>query len=195
MIMQTKISLKWSLFVIGMAVIIFSIIIFLFLVSINNIQLYIPLQLQRKAEVPLRLRIPSLNIDAPIEEVSLTADGLMGVPKLPEDVAWFNPGPLPGEIGSSVIDGHSGYKNNVPAVFDSLDKLKKGDEIYVKNNKGATTAFVVRDLKNYEPSIYPSSIFSSNDGLAHLNLITCSGLWNAIDQTHSLRLIVFTDKE
>jgi LPXTG-site transpeptidase (sortase) family protein len=96
-------------------------------------------------------------------------------------------------MGSSVIDGHSGYKNNRPAVFDNLYKLQKGDKIYVEDEKGITHAFVVREFHTYGLNDDVSSVFNSNDGVAHLNLITCSGVWNDKEKTHATRLIVFTD--
>lgn len=145
--------------------------------------------------LPVRLKIPKLNIDANVEYVGLAPDGSVDVPKGPDNVAWFNLGARPGEVGSAVIDGHSGYKNNKPAVFDNLDKLKKGDKIYVENKKGETITFVVREFKTYKQKTNPSEVFGASDGLAHLNLVTCSGAWNAVDETHSSRLVVFTDKE
>ncbi|MFA5933826.1 MAG: class F sortase [Candidatus Paceibacterota bacterium] len=143
---------------------------------------------------PERIIIPTIGVDATIEHVGLTSGGEMDVPKGPENAAWFNLGPRPGEKGSSVIDGHSGWKNNIPAVFDSLYKLKKGDKVYIKNDMGVTTTFVVREFRTFNPKADASSVFGSNDGLAHLNLITCEGIWNNITKSSSERLVVFTDK-
>jgi len=145
--------------------------------------------------LPVRLKIPTLNIDVAIDSVGLTSDGAMGVPTGPDTVAWFDLGPRPGEIGNSVVDGHSGYKNDRPAVFDNLYKLKKGDKIYVENEKGATLTFVVREFRTYSLNDDVSNVFRSSDGASHLNLITCAGDWNAINKTHSSRLVVFTDRE
>lgn len=147
-----------------------------------------------ESPLPVRLKIPTLNINAAIEYVGLTSDGAMDVPSVPMDVAWFDAGLRPGDVGSSVIDGHSGYKNNIQAVFDNLYKLKKGDNIYIEDASGATTSFVVSGLQNYAPNTSAVDVFSSSDMLAHLNLITCSGAWNVTDKTHSTRLVVFTDK-
>jgi LPXTG-site transpeptidase (sortase) family protein len=145
--------------------------------------------------LPFRLKIPVIAVDAFIKQVGLTPGGAMDVPKGPDDVAWFDLGPLPGEIGSSVIDGHSGYKNNRPAVFDNLYKLQKGDKIYVTNQSGTINIFVVRSIAKYDPKANVGNVFSSNDGLAHLNLITCAGVWDSVAKSHSERLVVFTDKE
>ena len=144
--------------------------------------------------IPVMIKIPRIKVNAIVEHVGLTPDGSMDVPKTPEDTAWFDLGTSPGDIGSSVIDGHSGYKDNKPAVFDNLYKLQKGDKIYIEDSRGTTTTFVVREFRNYDPDKDDRNVFISNDGLAHLNLITCNGTWNTTLKTHSSRLVVFSDK-
>ena len=144
---------------------------------------------------PARFKIPNINVDAPVEYVGLTSDGAMDVPKGPDNVAWFNLGPHPGENGSAVIAGHYGWKNNTPAVFDNLHKLLKGDKISIEDEKGMVTTFIVREIRIYGKDEAASDVFGSNDGKAHLNLITCAGAWNKAEKTRSERLIVFTDKE
>lgn len=141
------------------------------------------------------LRIPTINADAQIESVGLTPEGAVDVPKGPSDAAWFNLGPRPGDIGSSVIVGHSGWKNGIPAVFDNLHKLKKDDKIYLQDEKGSITTFIVREIKTYGQNEDVSNIFISNDGKAHLNLITCTGVWDDVLKGRLNRLIIFTDKE
>lgn len=143
---------------------------------------------------PVHLKIPTISVNAVVEYVGLTPLGAMDTPNGSANVAWFNLGPRPGEVGSAVVDGHSGYKNNRPAVFDNLHKLKKGDKIHIEDGKGAIITFVVRKLVSYDRKVEGSEIFTSDDGLSHLNLITCAGDWNAIDKTHASRLVVFTDK-
>lgn len=144
---------------------------------------------------PLRIKIPSIKVDAIIENVGLAKDGSVGVPKGPKTAAWFNLSSSPGATGSSVVSGHSGWRNGIPAVFDNLYKLKKGDKIYVENDKGEATTFVVREIKRYDPKAQVPDVFFLNDGKAHLNLITCTGIWSVINKSRSERLVVFTDKE
>lgn len=145
------------------------------------------------SESPIRLKIPKINVDATIEQVGLAPDGSMDVPKGPAEVVWYKLGPRPGEIGSAVMAGHSGWKNNRPAVFDNLNKLKRGDKIYVEDEKGITITFVVRESRSYDPEADATDVFTSSDGKAHLNLITCEGIWNEITKSRSERLVVFTD--
>ena len=144
---------------------------------------------------PVKLKIPKINVNATVEYLGLTPDGAMDSPKGPAPAGWYNLGPKPGEIGSSVIDGHSGWKGGIPAVFDNLNKLKIGDKVYVLNDMGVITTFVVRKVEVYSPNADASDVFASNDGKSHLNLITCTGFWNKILKSHSSRLVVFTDKE
>lgn len=145
--------------------------------------------------LPVRLIIPSIKVDAAVEYLGIASDGTMDVPKGPADVAWFNLGPYPGENGSAVIAGHSGWKEGKKAVFDNLYKLHKGDKIYIKNKKGIDTIFVVREFRNYDQNADASVVFSSSDGKSHLNFITCEGVWNEKEKGRPNRLVVFTDKE
>jgi len=143
--------------------------------------------------IPVRLIIPAINIDTAIAPTGLGADGAMGVPVGPTSTTWFDLGPRPGEIGSAVIAGHEGWKDGIFAIFDELHELQPGDKVYVVDDQGATTTFVVRTSELYGQDASAASVFNSSDGLAHLNLITCDGTWNATEKSYSNRLVVFTD--
>jgi LPXTG-site transpeptidase (sortase) family protein len=119
---------------------------------------------QNGTGLPIRLKIPKINVDTHIESVGLTSESEMGVPKDHVNAAWFNDGPRPGEKGNSVIDGHFGWKNNIPAAFDNLYKLKKGDKLYTVNDRGTTTTFVVRELRTYGENENATDVFGLGDG-------------------------------
>ena len=145
--------------------------------------------------IPVRLKIPALKIDAAVESLGLNSVGEMDTPKGPDDVAWYKFGQRPGFTGSAVIAGHSNWYNGAPAVFDNLNKLNAGDKLYVVGDNGLTTTFVVRELRDYDQHNDASGVFGSNDAKAHLNLITCEGIWNKKTQSFSKRLVVFADQE
>jgi len=146
--------------------------------------------------LPVRLTIPGINVDAAVEYVGLTASGAMDVPKSPEGVGWFDLSSHPGNIGSAVIAGHYGvWKNGEETVFNTLNKLRQGDKLFVEDDKGATISFVVRESRSYDPDADASDVFKSNDGKSHLNLITCEGIWNNTSESYPKRLVVFTDKQ
>lgn len=148
-----------------------------------------------KFGLPVRLKIPAINVDSVIETVGFTPEGEMDIPKGPDNAAWFEFGPRPGEIGSAVIAGHYGWKNNIPAVFDDLNKLKKGDKLYIEDDKGAVITFIVRESRIYGKNEDVSGVFGSKDMGAHLNLVTCEGAWNDASKSYSGRLVVFTDRK
>ena len=144
---------------------------------------------------PVRLTIPTIKVDVALSYVGLKADGTIGTPEGPVGAAWFYPGTIPGRVGSAVIDGHYGWRDGIKAAFDDISKLKKGDKIYVEDQKGLTSAFVVTSSRVYPEDEDTSDVFNSSDGIAHLNLITCGGIWNKTTHLYSDRLVVFSDKE
>jgi sortase (surface protein transpeptidase) len=141
----------------------------------------------------MRLRIPKINVDAAIENMGITAQGDMDSPDGPENTGWYKLGPRPGEIGNAVIDGHFGWKNNKPAVFDKLHTLAKGDLIQTEDDKKKLFTFVVTEIRMYGPDDDATDVFRSTDNLAHLNLITCQGVWNKDLKSYATRLVVFAD--
>lgn len=160
----------------------------------NAVALPPPTQEQERFGLPMRLKIPKINVDSAVEYVGLTSDGAMDVPKERANAAWFDLGQRPGESGSAVIAGHYGRENRKGSVFDDLHKLRKGDKLYVEDDKGVIVSFVVRESRRYDPDADAIGVFSSNDGKAHLNLVTCEGEWDESAQQYSKRLVVFTDK-
>jgi len=143
---------------------------------------------------PVRITIPSIAVDAAIERVTLAADGSMDVPKRSLDAAWYALGPRPGETGSATIAGHVDWVNGAAAVFADLHMLRAGDKIMVEDDGGGVISFVVRESRKYDAAADATNVFASNDGKAHVNLITCAGAWDKSTQQYSERLVVFTDK-
>lgn len=143
--------------------------------------------------LPTILKIPSIGVNSTIEDALITPDGRMDVPAGSVNVAWFALGPHPGQVGSAVIGGHFGIENGVPFVFYNLDKLKVGDKIYIIDDTGDTLAFIVRSIKSFDRNADAAEVFTSTDGLAHLNLITCEGIWNQVNGNYPQRLVIFTD--
>lgn len=147
-----------------------------------------------KIGLPIRLKIPGIAVDVAIDKVALAADGSMAVPKQPSNAAWYMLGPKPGEIGSAVIAGHLNWWNGVIGAFEHLKTLKVGDMITVQDDNGQNISFVVRESRSYSASADATAVFSSNDGKAHLNLVTCEGLWDKNTQQYAKRLVVFADR-
>lgn len=141
---------------------------------------------------PVRLIIPKIGVNAAVERVGLTARRAMASPSGPGTVGWYRFGARPGNKGSAVMDGHSGYADGRRAAFDDLPKLKVGDKLFVKDERGARLTFVVRRKKLYARQASTAEVFKSTSS-RRLNLITCTGTFDEAAGTHEQRLVVFTE--
>lgn len=152
-----------------------------------------PLQVDAQIGLPLRLRIPSIHVNSVIEYVGITPSGAMDVPKKDLNVAWYSSGTRPGETGSAVIAGHFSWRNHAQGgVFNNLDKLRKGDILYIDDDQGKTLSFVVRENRTFKFDADARQVFFSNSGTL-LNLITCSGWWDSSKQSSTARRVVFAE--
>lgn len=141
---------------------------------------------------PVVLEIPDIDVKAEVEKVGLLANGQMGVPAGSENVAWYEPGPKPGELGNAVIAGHVDDLVN-PAVFYDLNKLSIGDKINVTDQNGKQLTFVVRKKAVYPREDAPLDEIFGFTYRSMLNLITCEGKYNPKTTERAERLVVFTE--
>lgn len=143
-------------------------------------------------QMPARLQIPALDIDANVQYVGVKANGSMGTPNNFTDVAWYKYGTVPGQLGSAVIDGHVDNGLSLPGVFKHLSNIKIGDDVYVVTKEGTRLHFIVQNIAHYPYKSVPTDqIFNPKDN-ARLNLITCEGNWVGADKTYDERLVVYT---
>lgn len=149
---------------------------------------------ERTVGLPVRISIPSIGLTAAIEQVTLTKAGAMDVPKDPMHAGWYALGPRPGETGSAAIDGHVNWWHGQTAVFTNLSQLKRGDTITTQDENGTVTTFAVRTIQTFDAGADAAQVFTSTDGKAHLNIITCEGLWSKRLQQYTERLVVFADQ-
>ena len=143
---------------------------------------------------PVRLIIPAIAINAPIESVGTQPNADLATPTQNPwlDVGWYKLGPQPGERGSAVMDGHLDRPGGFPAVFWRLRDLHIGDEVQVKNTLGKTIRFQVTRIELYSPQDAPIQDIFGNWGGTYLNLITCAGDWIPSQHQTNLRLVVYT---
>lgn len=200
-IMQS--SSKWFLFMISVVATIFSSLSLFFLIFTFPTYSYsLPWSKLATKDyastkitswLPFLLTISKIKVSAFVDYVGLTSAWAMDIWKGPAGVSWYNLGPRPGHVGSAVIAGHNWIrKNGDVSVFHNLDMLRKGDIVSVNDDKGEIISFIVREIKIYKKTANTLAVFSSNDGKAHLNLITC--VFDPISKTYPSRLVVFTDK-
>jgi LPXTG-site transpeptidase (sortase) family protein len=144
------------------------------------------------AFVPIVLRIPSIEVNAPVERVALKADGAtMAAPKNFTDVAWYSPGPRPGDDGNAVFAGHLNSPIlGIAGVFDKLSQVQAGDQIVVEGAKGEMLTYSVTESKEYITATAPTEEIFKRTGPSQLVLITCEGTWDPKTKTFNKRLVV-----
>lgn len=135
---------------------------------------------------PVRLVIPSVQIDTRVINVGVNRKGEMDVPDgNTNDVGWLKQGTLPGDVGSAVLDAH------VYAAFEDLRYVKVGEDIYVYNAAGEKLHFIVEASTVYKLSeLEPKYLFDRKDA-RRLNLITCAGTFQPSWDTYTHRLVVY----
>ncbi|OHX49333.1 hypothetical protein BB776_00915 [Planococcus salinarum] len=141
---------------------------------------------------PAVIDIPAIDAQAEIINVGLTEDGAMEAPASIYEIGWYALGTKPGSAGNAVMAGHVDGLDS-PGTFFNLKKLEKGDEIHITGTEGEQLTFVVTEKKSYAPDDAPlEKIFGASSG-ANLNLITCTGTFNADTGDYEERLVVYTE--
>jgi hypothetical protein len=123
-----------------------------------------------------RVRVPAIQVDAPVTQVGLDAAGWVEAPP-PEDpnlAGWFTGAVSPGEKGTAVVVGHVDNLRG-PAVFYGLGSLKKGNHVEIRREDGTTAVFQVYGIEVFEKSRFPGTKVYGSTGVPELRVITCGG--------------------
>lgn len=125
---------------------------------------------------PTRLRIPAIEVDAPVVPVGTTAENAQEVPGALDVTGWWREGVQPGAPGNAVIVGHTASSDD--GVFDALVDVTEGDRIVVEGPAGQVTFRVteVDDVRVEDFASVADDIYRA-DGPPGLVLLTC-GDWN-----------------
>jgi LPXTG-site transpeptidase (sortase) family protein len=122
---------------------------------------------------PYTLRIPRIDVDAPVVAIKSNQDRVLMPPRAPRLVGWWSDGAAPGEPeGSAVLVGHTVHAGG--GVFDDIDRLRNGDTIEVEGSDGMLTYRVQSHnvLSKGEFARNAEQIFTQT-GPGRLVVITC----------------------
>ena len=139
---------------------------------------------------PVRLRIPSIDVDTGLEALGRGEDNSIEVPRQPSSAGWWAGGSRPGQVGPAVILGHVTSKTG-PAVFYRLEELAVGDEILVDRADETTARFLVSSLDSYPKSEFPSELVYYPTVRPELRLVTCGGPLDGSTRHYRDNLVVF----
>ena len=95
----------------------------------------------------MRVRLPALEVDAPVTPVGVDDRGRMEVPFDVDTVGWYRFGPGPGSAeGSAVLSGHVDDRDQGYGAFHRLGDLAPGDPVAVELGDGGVLAYRVETV-------------------------------------------------
>jgi LPXTG-site transpeptidase (sortase) family protein len=123
---------------------------------------------------PERLRIPAIEVDAPVIDLGLTDRGGLEVPSDWDATGWWTGSAAPGHVGATVIAGHVDSRSG-PAVFYRLEELTAGDEITVIGADGTEVTYAVDRIEQFPKAEFPTRDIYGPTPEPTLRLVTCGG--------------------
>ena len=138
---------------------------------------------------PERLRIASIGVDTPLEDLVLNADGTLQAPKDYQHAGWYAQGTSPGDVGPAVIAGHVDSKTSA-AVFFRLRDLRQGDIVEV-TRAGKQIKFKVLAVRKYPKAEFPTDEVYGPTPNAQLRLITCGGTFDRNRRSYVDNIVVY----
>jgi hypothetical protein len=125
---------------------------------------------------PVRVRIPSLGIDAPVAPAGIDlAHGVLGVPADIHRLGWWRDGAAPGDpAGTVLVAGHvDSAAAGIGALFP-LRNARRGAAVEVDTASGRRVAYRIVSSHLYAKAALPLSVFAPG-GSPRLVLVTCGG--------------------
>ena len=142
--------------------------------------------------VPVTIRVPAIGLAVFLgPSLGLNLDGTVQVPTGTTQPGWFNLGPTPGQIGSSVILGHVDSDRG-PGVFFQLRTLAPGDQVDVGLADGVTAQFTVNTVAMYSKTDFPAQRVYGSHGSSALQLVTCGGVFDHQTGSYLSNIVVYT---
>ena len=129
-----------------------------------------------RGEPPIRLVVPELEIDVPVESVGLDGEGRMGLPENPSIAAWYSYGVAPGDpSGSAVIAAHVDSLEYDIGPFARLAQAPTGTMFEVTSADGTVHRFSLQSTEVVLKGAVDWQKVFRRDGTPVLTLVTCGG--------------------
>ena len=140
---------------------------------------------------PVRLAVPEVGIDAPVDPVGVTPDGLLQLPDDVHRIGWYRFGPAPGQSqGSVVLAGHVDSWNQGLGVLSRLRWVGPGQRIAVTDVAGRVTTWQVVTRQLVVKQQLPLPELFTRAGPPRLVLLTCGGPFDERLRSYQDNLVV-----
>lgn len=143
---------------------------------------------------PVALTIPAIGIrHSHLAAYGTDAQGAIDVPPAVGGVpaGWYTGSPTPGQLGPSVIVGHTDADKDQRSIFFRLGELRPGDKVRVTRADGTVATFEVDSLEHYPKAKFPTATVYGNINHAGLRLISCIGKFDTSTGHYLDNIVVF----
>jgi len=131
---------------------------------------------------PVRLVIPSLDVDAPVVPIKLDRDRVLRPPQDPSEIGWWDRSAQPGaKKGQSLLTGHSVRIGD--GAMDTLGDVKRGATVQVfgkpedGEKTGKIASYSVQKVFVYsrkQVADHSEDLFGQDENPRRLVLVTCT---------------------
>ncbi|MFJ3708115.1 class F sortase [Streptomyces sp. NPDC090053] len=125
-----------------------------------------------------RIRIPAIQVDAPVADVGRDPQGWIDAPPPASRnlAGWYTGSVSPGQSGTAVVVGHVDNRTG-PGVFFNLGALRPGLRIEVLRTDGRTAVFDIYRISVFTKDGFPAGRVYADTGRPELRVITCGGAY------------------
>ena len=141
---------------------------------------------------PVRLRIPAVSVDTPLQRLGRAPDGTVEVPASFAVAGWFADGPRPGQAGPAVLLGHVDSASG-PGVFLRLPELAPGAEVWVDRADGSSIDFRVTAVQRVPKADFPTERVYGPTLEPSLRLVTCANSFDRARRSYRDNVIVYAE--
>lgn len=146
-------------------------------------------------DMPRVITINRIGVKARILNMGVDSTGALNAPGNVYDTGWYNQSSKPGQAGAMLIDGHV-HGPTAKGAFYELKNLAVDDQIEVERGDGqkfnyrvVSSAVTLVDKTDMAKAMLP--IVPGEQGL---NLITCTGQFNSVNNDYPERLVIYASR-
>ncbi len=145
---------------------------------------------------PVRVRIPSIGVDAGIIPAGVDLTGALQVPSNVIQAAWYQAGAAPGDPGTAIVAAHVDF-NGALGLFNKLPTVRRGAVIEIVDASGTVHTFRAT-TGSLAPKSDPSTVqslgaASAVQGRPRLALITCGGDLDTVKHSYIDNYVLLAD--
>ncbi|WP_180357979.1 class F sortase [Streptomyces sp. NP160] len=146
------------------------------------------------AAAPVRVQLPALGVDAPVDAVGAAPDGSVVVPEDGARTGWWAPGAAPGDAdGSVVLVGHVDTPAGPGALF-RLREAQAGQDVLVTDAAGVQHVYRTSGTAQFSKSELPAAALFTTAGAPRLVLISCGGEFDRASRHYADNVVVVADR-